>query len=112
MKIESPIRLGAGLNDREHPIVRSKRVKKEKEAVGWLLRQFEKPPTPVTFTITRIAPGSGLDRDNLFGATKACRDAISEWIGVNDRDETTVSYAYAQERGPWGIRIAWADQGA
>lgn len=113
MKIEHPLKLGGGLNDRLHYMVRAKKVKKERELVAWLLVPFARPATPVTFKLTRISKPSAtgfipLDRDNLFGAFKSVRDAIAKWMGVDDRDETLVSYEYHQEPGAnWGVRIEW-----
>ena len=106
MKIETPLKLGQGANAREHHMARARRVKKERNAVGWLLRQFDKPATPCTVTITRIAPGQGLDpADNLPHACKAVVDAFAEWIGINDRSDELVRYQFRNERGEWGLRI-------
>lgn len=38
---------------------------------------------PIKVTITRIAPRA-LDTDNLAGSAKHVRDAIAEWLGVDD----------------------------
>lgn len=105
MRIESPLRLGRGGNDRKHWRATAKQRKTEKHVVGWLLREHEKPATPCTFTITRIAPSSGLDDDNLAGSAKAARDAIAEWMGVDDKHRHVVAYDYRNERGAWGVRI-------
>ncbi len=102
-----PIRTAPGMNVREHWAVRSKRVKSEREATGYVLRGCIKPAIPVVVTLTRSAPSNGLDDDNLAGALKGVRDAVAEWLGVDDRDRTRVRYAYEQVRGPWGVFIGW-----
>lgn len=104
-----PIRTVPGLNAREHFAVRSKRVRKEREAVAWLLRGMKRPHVPCSVILTRIAPSQGVDDDNLVGALKGARDEIAQWLGVDDRHRNQVRYRYAQEnsgyRGQWGVRI-------
>jgi hypothetical protein len=109
MSIVVPLKTKRGLNDREHPMVRHRRVKHEKELVGWSLKGKMKPALPCVCLIVRIAPGGGgLDDDNLSGALKSVRDAIAEWLGVDDKDTGTVFYGYGQQRGPWGVRVSFA----
>lgn len=109
MKLETPMRLERGMNAREHHFARHRRVKKEKAAIGWLLTQFERPTTPVTFVITRVAPGSGLDpADNLPSACKNVIDAIATWMGIDDSRADLVSYRFKNERGAWALRIETA----
>lgn len=102
-----PIRTIAG-NPRELWQVRTRRVKKERTAAGWLLRTATKPQIPCSVLLTRIAPSAGLDDDNLRHALKGVRDEVAAWLGVNDRDRVTVRYRYAQRRGAkgeWGVSI-------
>lgn len=94
-----------GMNAREHHMARARRVKGERELIGWLLALQPKPPTPCAITLTRIAPSAGLDDDNLASALKSVRDAFAQWIGVDDKHRDIVRYCYAQQRGPWGVRI-------
>lgn len=94
-----------GMNAREHHFARSRRVKSERETVGWYLRARVKPGVPCIVTLTRIAPSSGLDDDNLASAMKSTRDAFAEWIGVDDKHREIVRYRYEQERGKWAVRI-------
>lgn len=109
MKIEADgMRLGRGGNDREHPLARHRRVKLEKEAMAWRLSCFkaaDRPATPCTFTLTRVAPSDGLDDDNLTGSLKAVRDAVAAWIGVDDKLRNVVRYRYEQARGPWAVIV-------
>lgn len=106
--IEVPgLRTVPGMNVREHPMARHRRVKAEKEAVAWMLMGKTKPALPCAVTLTRLAPSNGLDDDNLTGALKGVRDAVAAWLGVDDRDRATVRYAYEQQRAPWGVRIEW-----
>jgi hypothetical protein len=94
-----------GMNTREHFRVRIKRVKAEKAVVLWELHQRPHPPLPCTVLLTRVAPSNGLDDDNLAGALKSVRDAVADWLGVDDARRETVRYRYSQTRGPWGVRI-------
>jgi hypothetical protein len=104
-----PIRTGTGMNAREHHMSRSRRVKAERAHTAIALMQHKPPPLPCAVLLTRIAPSSGLDDDNLAGALKGVRDQVAEWIGVDDRHRLIVRYLYAQERGPWGVRITVED---
>ena len=98
-----------GMNVREHHMARARRVRAEKERVGWELKRLhQKPPLPCVVTLTRLAPSSGLDTDNLAGAMKAIRDAVADWLGVDDKDTATVRYECAQERGPWAVGISFS----
>lgn len=103
--ISIPLRTVPGLNAREHFAVRSKRVRKEREAVAWILRSQPKPQIPCTVILTRVAPSAGVDDDNLVGALKGVRDEVARWLGVDDRHRNQVRYRYAQTRGEWGVRI-------
>jgi hypothetical protein len=103
--ITIPIRTGSGLNGREAWQVRARRVRKEREDVAWLIAKRARPVLPCNCLLTRIAPSNGLDDDNLQGALKGVRDEVARWLGVDDRHRAVVFYVYAQERGPWGVRI-------
>lgn len=100
-------RTGRGLNGREHWSARARRVKSERAMVGWYLRQSAKPEPPLVVTLTRVAPSSGLDDDNLAGSLKAVRDEFAQWVGVDDKRRDVVRYEYAQERGAWSVVIHW-----
>jgi hypothetical protein len=106
VKIE--MRTERGLNDREHFMARARRVRLERELVAWSLRGCKKPEPPCVVTLTRFAPSEGLDDDNLSGALKACRDAVADWLGVDDKRSDVVKYAYAQQRGKWAVGIEWS----
>jgi len=102
---------GRGLNDREHHMIRYRRVKAEKSLVAWQLSEFNdrKPALPCVCTLTRFAPSNGLDDDNLAGSLKGVRDAVADWLGVDDRDRSRVRYVYEQQRAPWAVGIAFTD---
>lgn len=103
-----PVRTVAGLNHREHHMARARRVKAEREATGWGLKGQPQPSLPCSVLLTRISPAHVTpDDDTTVGALKGCRDAVAEWLGVNDRDRHIVRYAYAHEKGPWGVRISF-----
>ncbi|MGQ2994263.1 hypothetical protein [Variovorax sp.] len=89
------LKLGNGMNIREHHFARARRVKNEKSAVGWTLRTQRPPQGPVRVTLTRCMWGKGLDGDNLQGSLKAPRDAVAEWLGRDDADKS-IDWVYAQ----------------
>lgn len=103
VRVLVPLRTGRGLNSREHWAARSRRVKAEREAVGWML-PARRMPVPCTVLLTRQAPSAGLDLDNLQGSLKAIRDAVAEWLGVDDRD-ARVTWMYGQRRGEWAVEV-------
>lgn len=107
--IDIPLRTSSGLNAREHWRARTARVRKEREAVAWMLKTATRPTLPCSVLLTRVAPSSGLDDDNLAGSLKSVRDEVARWLGVDDRDRMTVRYRYAQTRGPWGVRIEFGE---
>lgn len=99
-----------GMNTREHPLARHRRVKAEHAVVLWsLMHAFGKrrPPLPTVCRLTRCTPSAkGLDSDNLQGALKAIRDAVASWLGVDDARLDWVRYTYCQElRATWDVRI-------
>jgi len=101
-----PVRTVAGLNAREHHYARARRVKAERDATGWALKGRPIPATPCSVLLVRVSPAHvAPDDDSVVGALKGVRDAVADWLGVNDRDRATVRYAYAHEKGPWGVRI-------
>lgn len=104
--IEIPLRTVSALNCREHWRARARRVRNEREVVAWWLAGWKKKPsTPCVIRLTRIAPSNGLDDDNLCGSLKGVRDQVAQWLGVDDKRSELVKYVYAQERGPWAVRI-------
>ena len=111
--ITVPLRTSRGQNDRDHFHARAKRVRGEHEMVTWHLvkhaRQYGKPTIPCSVLLTRMAPSNGLDDDNLVGALKGARDAIAQFLGVDDKDRNTVRYRYAQKRGPWCVLIEFGE---
>lgn len=104
-----PIRTAPGMNVREPWQARTARVKKERIATAWILTRVRKPALPCSVLLTRIAPSSGLDDDNLAGALKGVRDAVAKWLGVDDRKSLTVRYRYAQARGKWGVGVEFGE---
>lgn len=104
-----PIRTGRGLNDRDGWRKRLRRVRSEKDATAWMLIKARRPALPCTVQLTRVAPSSGLDDDNLAGSLKAIRDAVATWLRVDDAKREVVRYAYVQRRGPWGVEIEFKE---
>lgn len=99
-----PIRTSKGGNNREHYMVRARRVKAERTAVAWAVVSTRPPPLPVVVTLVRHAPSNGLDDDNLTQALKPVRDQLAVWLKVDDRDPR-VQWKYGQARAPWGVAV-------
>ncbi len=62
---------------------------------------------PLDVTITRCAPGR-FDSDNATASAKHVRDAVSNWIGIDDKHDDLVRYTVKQEKtkaGVYGVRI-------
>ena len=103
--VEIPgLRLDVTANSRLHWAARAKRVKRQRAVVGLMLRAVDRPTLPCVVTITRRSPGT-LDDDNAVSSAKATRDAVAQWLGVDDRDPR-VTWRVEQERGLWGVRVA------
>lgn len=104
-----PMQTARGLNSRGHWRIAHRRNLAEQDVVAWELARVTKPSIPCSVLLTRCAPSNGLDDDNLAGALKNVRDAVAKWLGVDDRDRTTVRYRYTQVRGPWAVRIEFGE---
>lgn len=103
--VEIPgLRLDVTANSRLHWAARAAKVKRQRAVVGLMLRAVTRPTLPCVVTITRRSPGT-LDDDNAVSSAKATRDAVAQWLGVDDRSPL-VTWAVTQERGPWGVRVA------
>lgn len=105
--LEAPIKTIGELNDRSHWAARHRRRKFQRDQLGWMLRQHFKPKLPCTVVCTRIAPRKLDKEDNLPSAFKAIRDAVAEWLGVDDGGDQ-VEWMYDQTKGApkfYGIRI-------
>ena len=75
------------------------KARKQREAVTIVLNVATRTPPalPLLVTVTRVAPGRGLDaHDNLPGACKHVVDAVAKWLGIDDRDPR-VSWRYDQK---------------
>jgi hypothetical protein len=96
--IEIPVRIESmNTSRREHYMARARRAKSQRQTAGWCLRLVPRPDVPLVVKLTRIAPRM-LDDDNCIGGMKSVRDAVAEWLMVDDGD-SRVRYEYAQEKG-------------
>lgn len=109
MKAIIPMRTVPGMNTREHPMGRHRRVKREKRDTLLCLTQANggnpRPPPPYSVRLTRIAPRGTMDDDNLQSALKAVRDAVAQWLKVDDGDQDRVRFEYDQRRGAWAVEV-------
>jgi len=106
-----PIRIESEANVREHWAVRSKRTREHRSTACLMVsphrRSILSLGTPITVTLTRIAPRD-LDDDNLARGFKAVRDGVADALGMDDRDRR-LKWAYAQDRGGAGEYAAWVE---
>lgn len=115
-----PLRTVSALNVREHPKARARRVKHEHDITVEFLDIAANgldlaSKLPLRITLTRISPKArwlplkacyqAVDDDAVPGAMKGVRDAIAEWLGVDDGDER-LWFQYAQDRGEFGVRVS------
>ena len=111
LSVEIPIKTVSELNRREHWASRARRVKAQRAATMLALRCCRVQPREeylgamtIRVLLVRVGPRR-LDGDNLQGALKAVRDAVAEWIGIDDGDPI-YEWIYAQETGkPASVRI-------
>ena len=95
IKLQSLNQVFRGLSERARWYIITE-ARKQRMLVAHALRTKPKPEFPLVVTVTRIAPGKGLDpHDNLPGACKHVVDEIAAWLDIDDRD-TRVSWRYAQ----------------
>lgn len=102
-----PLRTKTGLNSREHPLARKRRVEGERAVVALAFRGKPLPAAehfPVVVELARISPRLA-DSDNAIGGLKSARDEIARLLGVDDGDAARVRWLYRQEKGPFGVRV-------
>lgn len=108
-----PIQTVSEMNRRDHWAKRHRRSREQKDLVTLMLRtaKFDRTRLVAPFVVkmTRVSPGAIKDSDNLAASTKAARDAIAAFLGVDDADllgAGQVQWIVAQERGKaYGLRI-------
>lgn len=101
--------------------LQSKATRDTRATIAMLLTQLPKPrPTledgsanKYVVRLTRISPGY-TDDDGLAGGTmKAVRDAVAEWVGVDDGRRDLIRFEYDQmscPRSKFALRIEVEDQ--
>jgi hypothetical protein len=105
-----PLRVRS-LNEREHPMVKAKRVAQERVvtrlAMAAPCAQYRaNPPARLTVTLTRLGPKL-MDSDNNVGALKAVRDGVADALSLDDGDPR-LTWVYLQDCrrwAQWGVRI-------
>jgi len=96
LEVTIPIVTVSEPNARGAWFARSRRARAQRLAVADALARHERPALPLRVTLTRIA-SRRLDSDNLAGALKSVRDAVSRWLDVDDGPDGPVSWCYGQE---------------
>ncbi len=99
--IQIPVRIESmNTSRREHWTARARRAKAQRQTAGWCLRLVPRPDVPIVVKLTRVAPRM-LDDDNAIGGMKHVRDAVAEWLMVDDGDPR-ITWEYAQRKGEPG----------
>lgn len=96
-RLVAPIRTVSEMNSREHWGAVSARKNRQKKTMWALLADKRPPKPPMDIFLTRIAPRR-MDCDNNVSGMKWIRDAISEWLGIDDGDRRLV-WHYDQRKG-------------
>jgi len=109
VKFIIPVKVISEANQREHPMARHRRKRKQQDAAALVCRQhdiIEHYQRDMTVRLTRLVPKRYprlMDSDNLAGSFKHVQDAIADEIRVNDRD---VKWEYAQRVGDdYGVEV-------
>lgn len=103
--IEVPIKLPSLSNARWHHHKRAGIVKRQRNVVSVALRALQLGPlrgvplreVPLTIELVRVSPRR-LDDDNLRGALKATRDAVTTWLGHSDDAHPHLRWMYGQAK--------------
>jgi hypothetical protein len=101
-------------NLREHHMVRANRAGRERKAVGgvlrWVLGDRFGPtiPRPLRVTLTREYTGRPFDDDNLSTSLKACRDAVSAWLEIDDGSDQIRFVTKQEKAAAAGVRVVIA----
>lgn len=101
-----PLRVVSEANRRDHWSVKAKRVRAQRSAVAyaWTGTDMPRGRQPSAVRLTRVAPRK-LDDDNLVRGCKAIRDEVAWMCGFDDASPAT-RWEYAQERGPYAVRVS------
>jgi len=106
LDVSLPAPLPSLSNAREHPFMRSARVATTHELVGAALaaqptqpHQLLRPGCVLVVRLYRLAPAA-LDDDNLASSLKAARDAVAQWLAIDDRQHLRVRYFTYQAKHP------------
>lgn len=108
IEVEFPIRTVNEANSHQHWRPRQRRAKMQRHAARAYVTAAlvgTSVALPITVTVTRYAPSSGLDEhDGLPPSVKHIVDGIADVFGLADKDPR-FTWRYAQQRGPYAVRI-------
>ena len=100
-----PVRTVSEANAHEHWRARKDRASQQRSITTSTLLPIARPTLPCTIRLTRIGPGV-MDSDNAVGSLKHVRDAIAQWLEVDDGPSGPVRWEYGeQERGDFAVRV-------
>lgn len=96
--------LASEANAREVWQARADRTRRQREATGAALAGIHAPRLPCRVVVTRCAPRA-LDTDNLTGSAKHVRDAVAQWLGVDDASPRIEWIVRQEPPGPDGAGV-------
>lgn len=106
--LEIPLVTVSEANSRAHWAVKARRAKSQRElilsALQYTVGDLGNGPATAEVRLTRIGPRK-LDTDNITGAQKHTRDAVAEWLNIDDGDDERISFVYDQEPGTKKHRV-------
>lgn len=100
------LRLQCTLNARRHPLETARLRRRERTAVLDLLRTLpaaSRGRAPWEVEVCRVGPRR-LDDDNATASAKGVRDAVAQWLEVDD-GSAEVRWTVVQQRGPYAVTI-------
>ena len=96
--LEIPMPLPSGANLREHWQSRHRRIASQRATTMAMLRTSAvRPELPCTVRLVRVANRMLDSDDNVPMSMKGPRDAIAEWLGIDDADPR-VCWLYGQQK--------------
>jgi hypothetical protein len=98
LEVRVPQVLGVNQNARGHWQTKGRLIKEARAAVSLVLSQHRPPPLPLTVVMVRCAPRL-CDDDNAVASCKQTRDAVADWLGIDDRDPR-VAWKVEQSKVP------------
>lgn len=106
LELVIPIRTVNELNDHTHWRVRQRRAKEQRRVTSMVLSAYNPSDfaLPCVVIMSRMSPRR-MDSDSAVASNKFVRDAIADWLGVDD-GSTAVDWQYGEQlKGPYCVHV-------